>query len=83
MVEYQPSDDICAITQYPLFRCLFDAIQQLLSREEREEREDEDEDDEDDDSKKIYNTCELIEKLSKANEFVSTALFIRRRKRMH
>ena len=57
-VEYQPSDDICVqIIRKFSFRCLFDAIQQLFSREEREEREDEDEDDEDDDSKKIYNYC--------------------------
>ena len=76
-VEYQPSDDICVqIIRKFSFRCLFDAIQQLFSREEREEREDEDEDDEDDDSKKnLQLLCELIEKLSKCERVCEILLF--------
>ena len=79
LVEYQPSDDICVqIIRKFSFRCLFDAIQQLFSREEREERDDDDDDDDDDvvDSEKnLQLLCELIEKLSKCERVCEMLLF--------
>ena len=75
LVEYQPSDDICVqIIRKFSFRCLFDAIQQLFSREEREER-----DDDDvvvvDSEKNLQLLCELIEKLSKCERVCEMLLF--------
>ena len=77
LVEYQPSDDICVqIIRKFSFRCLFDAIQQLFSREEREEREDDDDDDDVVDSEKnLQLLCELIEKLSKCERVCEMLLF--------
>ena len=75
LVEYQPSDDICVqIIRKFSFRCLFDAIQQLFSREEREERE-EDDDDVVDSEKNLQLLCELIEKLSKCERVCEMLLF--------